>query len=33
MKNNGKRIFATVIFSLLAAIPFLASAGLHVSSR
>ena len=33
MKNTGKRIFAAVVFVALAAIPFLAAAGAHVSSR
>lgn len=33
MKNTGKRIFAAIVFAALAAVPFLATAGAHVSSR
>jgi len=33
MKNTGKRIFAVLVFSVLASLPLLASAGLHFSQR
>lgn len=33
MKNTGKRIFAAVVFTLLAALPFIASAGVSMHSR
>lgn len=33
MKNTGKRIFAAIVLAALAAIPFLASAGVSIIKR
>lgn len=33
MKNTGKRIFAVLVFSAIAALPLFATAGLHFSQR
>jgi hypothetical protein len=33
MKNTGKRIFATIVFAALAAMPFIASAGVSMIKR
>ena len=33
MKNTGKRIFAAVVFAVLASLPALVMAGAHFSDR
>jgi len=33
MKNTGKRIFAAIVFAALAAMPFIASAGVSMIKR
>ena len=33
MKNTGKRIFAAIVFALIAGLPAVVSAGVHFSQR
>jgi hypothetical protein len=33
MKNTGRRIFAVLVFAIVASLPLVASAGLHFSQR